>query len=330
MVLDHLVDGALDVAAAAPRAACRRPAAAGGSGPTPWIARCSASRTKVVVRPGRELGEAGARAACRCCRLALMPVDAYVGAMAETRRWLPSVPVPVEPPPPPWALRRPAAAHDADDDLVGGRRRPRAGHAAGGLPAGAVPDAVRRTPGDPMCWWSPGAARGPARSTALRVSRSLRRSCRRLRDPGRHRLRRGPRRRAPTPARRRGWIDADIRDGVRASCTSWAGRTPSRPGGTGGSPVGCTASRSAACSRASRCSTGSGTPPRWRWSGWWTCCATSTATDRLIDVQWGTPHLASLGVVEISRSAYLRRLPGVLAVPAPPRLRLTRPRASHP
>jgi leucyl/phenylalanyl-tRNA--protein transferase len=35
-------------------------------------------------------------------------------------------------------------------------------------------------------------------------------------------------------------------------------------------------------------------------------------------VQWGTPHLATLGVVEIPRSAYLRRLPGVLAVPAAP------------
>lgn len=30
--------------------------------------------------------------------------------------------------------------------------------------------------------------------------------------------------------------------------------------------------------------------------------------NRLIDVQWKTPHLASLGVVEISREAYLQRL----------------------
>jgi leucyl/phenylalanyl-tRNA--protein transferase len=42
------------------------------------------------------------------------------------------------------------------------------------------------------------------------------------------------------------------------------------------------------------------------------------AADRLIDVQWGTPHLATLGVVEIPRSAYLRRLPRVLAVPGAP------------
>ena len=42
------------------------------------------------------------------------------------------------------------------------------------------------------------------------------------------------------------------------------------------------------------------------------------AGERLIDVQWGTPHLASLGVVEIPRAAYLRRLRSVLAVPPPP------------
>ena len=41
------------------------------------------------------------------------------------------------------------------------------------------------------------------------------------------------------------------------------------------------------------------------------------ADRRLIDVQWRTPHLATLGVVEISRQEYLARLPQVLAVPPP-------------
>jgi len=36
----------------------------------------------------------------------------------------------------------------------------------------------------------------------------------------------------------------------------------------------------------------------------------------LLDVQWATPHLQSLGVVEVSRSEYLRRLRRVVA-PAP-------------
>jgi leucyl/phenylalanyl-tRNA--protein transferase len=39
---------------------------------------------------------------------------------------------------------------------------------------------------------------------------------------------------------------------------------------------------------------------------------------RLVDVQWSTPHLASLGVVEEPRSAYLSRLGELVAV-APPR-----------
>ena len=38
---------------------------------------------------------------------------------------------------------------------------------------------------------------------------------------------------------------------------------------------------------------------------------------RLIDVQWVTPHLASLGVVEIAREEYLERLASALRRPTP-------------
>jgi len=38
---------------------------------------------------------------------------------------------------------------------------------------------------------------------------------------------------------------------------------------------------------------------------------------RLIDVQWATPHLSSLGVVVVGRSAYLRLLARALTVPLP-------------
>ncbi len=38
---------------------------------------------------------------------------------------------------------------------------------------------------------------------------------------------------------------------------------------------------------------------------------------RMLDVQWRTDHLASLGVVEVSRDAYLATLPRVLATPQP-------------
>jgi leucyl/phenylalanyl-tRNA--protein transferase len=38
---------------------------------------------------------------------------------------------------------------------------------------------------------------------------------------------------------------------------------------------------------------------------------------RLVDVQWSTPHLESLGVVEVGRVDYLTRLRAALAVPLP-------------
>ena len=38
---------------------------------------------------------------------------------------------------------------------------------------------------------------------------------------------------------------------------------------------------------------------------------------RLLDVQWQTPHLASLGVIEVERGDYLRRLARAQLLPAP-------------
>ncbi len=43
--------------------------------------------------------------------------------------------------------------------------------------------------------------------------------------------------------------------------------------------------------------------------------------DALIDVQWSTPHLASLGVIELPRDEYLRRLARATAAPSPPAFR---------
>jgi leucyl/phenylalanyl-tRNA--protein transferase len=41
------------------------------------------------------------------------------------------------------------------------------------------------------------------------------------------------------------------------------------------------------------------------------------ASGALLDVQWSTPHLASLGVVELPREAYLERLADATALPDP-------------
>jgi len=45
------------------------------------------------------------------------------------------------------------------------------------------------------------------------------------------------------------------------------------------------------------------------------------AAGRLLDVQWRTDHLASLGVVEVDRPTYRRRLAQALALPLPSRFR---------
>lgn len=45
--------------------------------------------------------------------------------------------------------------------------------------------------------------------------------------------------------------------------------------------------------------------------------ADGLAAPRLLDVQWSTPHLASLGVVEVDRTEYLTRLERALRLPLP-------------
>ena len=37
--------------------------------------------------------------------------------------------------------------------------------------------------------------------------------------------------------------------------------------------------------------------------------------ERLLDVQWTTPHLRSLGARDMARAAYMARLPAALAAP---------------
>ena len=41
--------------------------------------------------------------------------------------------------------------------------------------------------------------------------------------------------------------------------------------------------------------------------------------DRLLDVQWTTDHLASLGAVDVSRARYLELLRAALGLPLPAR-----------
>lgn len=168
-------------------------------------------------------------------------------------------------------------------------------------------------------WWSP-MRRGVLPLSQLRVSRSLRRSCKRYRvtvDADFERVIE----RCADPSREGAWIDGRI---MRASLAlAAAGRAHSvevwTPGGdlagglygiaVGGlfagesmfhdPEIGRDASKVALVHLVDLLR------------------AAGDADDRLLDVQWATPHLATLGVVEIPRAEYLRRLQVALALPDP-------------
>ncbi len=109
------------------------------------------------------------------------------------------------------------------------------------------------------------------------------------------------------PARDSGWIDRDIAAAyTRLHELGWAHSVETWR--DGGSWAGCTASPSAGCSPVSRCSTACRDASKVALVGLVDLLARRHADGRLLDVQWQTPHLASLGVVEVPRATYLDRL----------------------
>jgi leucyl/phenylalanyl-tRNA--protein transferase len=169
-----------------------------------------------------------------------------------------------------------------------------------------------------MAWWSP-VRRGILEPGALRVARSLRQSAKRYTctvNQAFDQVLAG----CGDPGRPGGWIDEDIVEvygqlhglGYAVSVETWApdGRLA---GGLYGVSLGGLfagesmfhdrvygrdASKVALVHLVERYLAADGVP-------------------RLIDVQWSTPHLATLGATEISRMAYLDRLAGVIDRPAP-------------
>lgn len=169
-----------------------------------------------------------------------------------------------------------------------------------------------------MGWWSP-MRRGLLPLDALRVPRSLRKSARRYTTTVDRAFARVLERCAD-PSRPDGWIDDDIREvytalhraGHAHSVEAWdpQGRLVGGLYGVslGGlfagesmfhDPVhGRDASKVALVALVQ-------------------LLADEHAGERIVDVQWSTDHLASLGVVEVDRDEYLALLPEVLAVPEP-------------
>jgi leucyl/phenylalanyl-tRNA--protein transferase len=222
--------------------------------------------------------------------------------------------VSVEPDPTPWVF---PDQLDPDDDLVA---------LGADLAPGTLLDAYRRglfpmpgpVPDGPPYWFSP-ISRGVLPVRGLRVSRSLRRARQlfEIRVDSAFDEVVGA---CADPSRPRGWIDCSVqaaygelhRLGWAHSVEAW--QDGELVGGLYGVAVGglfagesmfhrrTDASKVALCALVEM-------------------LQDEHADQRLLDVQWVTPHLASLGAVEISREEYRCRLARALPLPPPAGLR---------
>jgi leucyl/phenylalanyl-tRNA---protein transferase len=227
--------------------------------------------------------------------------------------------VPIEPPPSVWALPNAAAvaqAGEGDVVAVGADLEPGtllAAYRNGMFP---MPGAVEGRMARRIVWWSP-EPRGilPLEPGGLRISRSLRASCRRFEiriDTAFSQVVEA----CADPSRSGAWINHDIataytelhRLGWAHSVEAWDGEGR-LAGGLYGVAIGGLFAGESMFHRATDASK----------------VALVALVDllraggaTLLDVQWRTPHLATLGVVEISRVEYLRRLVEALQRPLPP------------
>lgn len=216
----------------------------------------------------------------------------------------------VEPPTTPWVF--PPVAPGTDDLVaIGADLEPgtllaayRAGYFP--MPLGDVDE-----PDGDIGWWSP-QRRGVLELEGLKVSRSLRKTARRFEiriDTAFADVVDG----CADPARDGAWISEQIRAaylelhrlGWAHSVEAWAG--DELAGGLYGVAVGGVFAGESMFHRHRDASKAAliGLVEHLRAQG----------GERLIDVQWQTEHLATLGVIEIDRAAYLRRLAALLETP---------------
>lgn len=165
---------------------------------------------------------------------------------------------------------------------------------------------------DTIGWWSP-ERRGVLELADLRVTRSLTKSMRRYEirvDTAFDEVIVG----CASPARDGGWIDAGIIDayqrlhqmGWAHSIETW--RDGELVGGLYGLAIGGLFAGESMFSRSRDAS---------KVALVGLVDLLSDGEARLIDTQWLTPHLATLGVTEIPRATYLARLPELLVAPLP-------------
>jgi leucyl/phenylalanyl-tRNA--protein transferase len=226
--------------------------------------------------------------------------------------------LPTEPPPTPWDFPDVTGADEHGLVAVGADLAP--GTILRAYQVGLFPMPVRRR--GPIGWWSPDP-RGVLPLDNLRVSRSLRRSCARFEV------------RVDTafedvldacadPRRPHGWISPAIRAayvelhqlGWAHSVEAWSRDDGTLAGGLYGMAIGGffagesmfhhrTDASKVALVRLVELLTDGGRDP----------------ADRLLDVQWATTHLATLGAVELPGTEYRRRLELALCRPLPPAFR---------
>jgi leucyl/phenylalanyl-tRNA--protein transferase len=216
--------------------------------------------------------------------------------------------VPVDPPPTIWEFPPPARFHP-EDDLVATGADLEPGTILAAYRAGLFPMPIggRRAP---MAWFSP-VRRGVLRPRDFHVSRSLARSMRRFElrlDTACAEVIDA----CADPRRPSGWIDEQIREAyLRLHALGWVHSVETWQdgrlvGGLYGVAIGgLFAGESMFHHETDASKAALAGLVAWLDDG----------EDRLVDTQWLTSHLASLGVSEVSREEYLRLLGEVLATP---------------
>jgi leucyl/phenylalanyl-tRNA--protein transferase len=221
--------------------------------------------------------------------------------------------VPVEPPPTRWDLPPADTADESGVVAIGADLEP--GTLLAAYRAGLFPMPAEGLTGGPIVWWSPDP-RGVLPLDGLRVSRSLRRSC------ARYEVRIDTAFADVVAAcadRRRpgAWITDDVAAAyTRLHELGWvhsveAWDDEGLAGGLYGVAVGGLFAGEAMFHRRTDAS-------KVALVGLVDLLAADGAP-RLLDVQWPTDHLRTLGVVPVPRAAYLARLAAVRDVPIPAR-----------
>ena len=213
--------------------------------------------------------------------------------------------MPVEPPPTTWRLERPPGGHPHDAWGLGADLEP--GTLLAAYRSGLFP---MRMDGE-LVWWSP-LQRAVIPLLSFEPSRSLRRAARgyeiRIDTAFAEVIRE-----CADPRRPHGWIDPTFVEAyTRLHELGWAHSVEAwdeagLAGGLYGVGVGGLFAAESKFHRRSGASKAAllGLVRHLQAAG----------GDRLLDVQWATPHLASLGAVELGRIEYHGRLDAALALP---------------